>query len=216
MAPPPPAELTLGRELARKALHLSSASAPLAYAAGVPRAWMLVGLGALAAAALAVEVARARSARARDHFTRYTGPLLRAHEHQALSGATWMLVAYLLAVAAYPRAFAVAAMWGVGVGDAAAAVVGRWWGARRRRRGTREADGAGAPPAPGAKSWAGTGACLAATFAGAHWVAGLAPAPAAVAALLAALAERPRAPLDDNLRIVLAVGVGAAVMGFMR
>ena len=139
---PPPAELTLGRELARKALHLSSASAPLAYAAGVPRAWMLVGLGALAAVALVVEVARARSARARHHFTRYTGALLREHEHQALSGATWMLVAYLLAVAAYPRAFAVAAMWGVGVGDAAAAVVGRWWSARRRG-GTREAAGAG-------------------------------------------------------------------------
>ena len=191
--------MTLGRELARKALHLLSAVAPLAYAAGAPRRWVVAALAALAAVALVVEVGRARSARARHHFTRYTGALLRAHEHERWSGATWMLVAYLLAAAAYPRAYAIAAMWAVGVGDASAAVVGRWWGARRR-------GGAGAA---GAKTYAGTLACFVAALAGALWVAGLPPAAALTAALLAALAERPRAPLDDNLRIVLAVGAVA-------
>lgn len=172
---------------------------------------MLAGLGALVAVALVVELARARSARARHHFTRYTGALLREHEHRAWSGATWMLGAYLIAVVAYPRPFAVAAMWAVGVGDAAAAVVGRWWGERRRARATASAAARGAAPAPGAKTYAGTVACFAATLAGARLVAGLPLAPALLAAALAALAERPRAPFDDNLRIVLAVGVAALV-----
>jgi dolichol kinase len=183
---------------------VSSAAAPVAYASGLPRAWLLALLGALLAVAVAVEVARARSARARHHFTRYTGALLRAHEHDRWSGATWMLGAYVTAVIVYPRPFAVAAMWAVGVGDASAAVVGRWWSERRRlAAGEREAR-------PG-KTYAGTLACFAAALAGARFVAGLPLAAALLAALLAALAERPRAPFDDNLRIVLGVGVAALV-----
>lgn len=202
-----PATLSLRRELARKALHLSSAAAPLLYAAGAPRWWLAGGLGALLGVALAVEAARARSERARHHFTRYTGALLREHEHRRWSGATWMLGAYLLAAAAYPRPFAIAAMWAVGVGDASAAIVGRWWGERRRwRTPSPSAEGARA-----AKTYAGTAACFVAAFVGARWVAGLPPAAAALTALLAAAAERPRAPLDDNLRIVLAVGAAALV-----
>jgi dolichol kinase len=114
-----------------------------------------------------------------------------------------MLGAYLIAAVAYPRPFAVAAMWAVGVGDASAAVVGRWWAERRRARGR-------AAPA-GAKTYAGTLACFAAARVGALWVASLPAAAALLAAASAALAERPRAPLDDNARIVLAVGVAALV-----
>jgi dolichol kinase len=47
-------------------------------------------------------------------------------------------------------------------------------------------------------------------------VAGLPLAAALLAALCAALAERPRAPGDDNLRIVLAVGVAALAATVLR
>lgn len=204
MPPPSPPPFTFRRELARKALHVSSAVVPLAYAAGLGRRWVIAGLGVLFTVAVGVEIARARNERARHHFTRYTGALLRAHEHDRWSGATWMLGAYLVAAIAYPRPFAVAAMWAVGVGDASAAVVGRWWGDRRRRS---EAE----MSLPPGKTYAGTLACFAAAFLGARTVAGLPVPAAALAALLAALAERPRAPFDDNLRIVLAVGVAALV-----
>jgi dolichol kinase len=142
--------VSLERELARKLLHVSTAVVPVAYAAEVPRVVVVGALAALASVALVVELAR-RSGRGAAHFTRTTGALLREHEHAgAWAGATWLLLAFLLAVLVFPPAVAVAAMLGVSLGDAAGAVVGRWWGTRRARR-TRGTSGvpamnAGAPP----------------------------------------------------------------------
>ena len=200
-APPAHADSAgaLRRELARKALHVSSATVPLLYAAGAPRGVVLGILLPLGLVAAAVEVARVRSERARERFLRATGVLLREHEHHRLSGATWMLVAFTAAVATYPRAVAVAAMWGVSVGDAGAAVVGRFV-AHRRRRSSRGV--------PGGKTVAGSAACFALTLAGALAVARLPAGEGVVAALAATLAERPSRPFDDNLRIVAAVGAG--------
>ena len=195
--------LSLRHELARKALHLTSAAVPVAYAAGAPRALLLPALVALVGVAALVEVARARSARARARFVRATGRLLRAHEHERLSGATWMLAAFAFAVAAYPRDAAVAAMWAVAVGDASAAIVGRL--AARRAQRAALAQGA---PLPQGKTLAGSAACFVATLAGAVGVAALPLAPATVAAAAATLAERPAGPVDDNVRVIVAVGVG--------
>lgn len=224
--------MSLQRELARKLLHASTAVVPIAYAAGLPRTVVAGALGALAGVAIAVELGR-RSAAGAARFTRATGTLLREHEHAgAWAGATWLLLAFLLAVLAFPRAVAVAAMLGVSLGDAAGAVVGRWWSGRRARgaRGTS----AGVPPrvhattitadlhhqasAPviassagivsTAKTWAGTVACGAATALGALLVARLGLGESLLAGALAAAAERPRWRFDDNLRIVLGVGAG--------
>jgi dolichol kinase len=199
-APPPApttsAPLALRHELARKSIHLTSATAPAAYALGVPAGVALAILLALAATALGVELARHRSTAVRIAFTRLFGPILRGHEHEALSGATWMLLAFALAVAAFPRPVAVTAMWAVSIGDATAAIAGRALAARRRTP-------------PGGKTLAGTIACFVTTLAGALLLAHLAPLPAITLAAAAAAAERaPFARLDDNLRIVL--GVGAA------
>ena len=127
----------LRTELARKTIHVASASIPVAYAAwdALTRARLLALLGALGAVALMVEVARRRSPRARAAFVGAVGPLLREHEHAALSGATWLVAAYALATLLFPRAVAVAAMLAAGLGDAAAAVVGRSVAVARARRG---------------------------------------------------------------------------------
>lgn len=228
----PPLPSTLRHELARKALHVSTAVVPAAYMAGVPRDVVLGALGALLAVALLVEIARARHGWARSTFTRATGALLREHEHARWAGATWLLLAFLLAVALFPAPVAAAAMLGVAFGDAAGAIVGRWWSARRSCDATPdrspapsiEAPPTGAPrsrdarggvltrhhaAAPGGgKTLAGSLACAVATTVGALLVARLDIAQSLLAGGLAALAERPRSAVDDNLRVVLAVGTG--------
>ncbi|MGZ8470402.1 MAG: hypothetical protein ACXW61_12450, partial [Gemmatirosa sp.] len=179
----------------------------VAYAAGLRRELLAALLGGALVVALAVEVMRRRMPGVRDAFERALGVLLREHERGRWSGATWMLIAYLLAVALFPRAVAVAAMLAVALGDAAAAIIGRWAGARRARRSPT--------PSLAGKTWAGTVACGVATVLGALLVARLAPGAALACAVAAALAERPRGPLDDNVRVALAAGGGAQLAAFV-
>ncbi|GJG86257.1 hypothetical protein tb265_14380 [Gemmatimonadetes bacterium T265] len=196
---------TLRHELARKGIHLASAVVPVAYVVGAPRAVVVGVLAAAGVTAASIEIARARSSRVRAVFDAAVGPLLRPHEHGRWSGATWMCVAYLLAALVFPRREAAAAMLAVALGDAAAAVVGRLASGRAR---ARRAEGPNTRAA-GRKTWAGSAACFAASTLGALLVAGLS-APAALACgAAAALAERPRWAVDDNVRIVVAAG-GAA------
>ena len=192
-ATPAAAPLSLGREVARKAIHLSSVAVPIAYAAGLPRAVVTAALVLLLVGALVVELARATSRRAGAFFERTTGTLLRAHERKQLSGATWLLVAFLGSVLLLDRDLAVAAMCAVALGDAAAAIVGRWLG--RRRIGSR-------------KSVEGSLACLVAVYLGVRVIADLGPAESIVAALCATAAEWPEGPVDDNLRMATAAGAG--------
>jgi dolichol kinase len=196
-------------ELARKAIHVASTVIPALYAAGVSRAALLTLLAALAVVAAAVELVRHRSARARALFVRAVGALLREHEHRAWSGASWLLAAYALSALLFPRAVAVAAMLAAGLGDAAAAVVGRSVAVARARRGE------GAAAATQGKTLAGSVACAVVTFAAALLVAALPPLGAVAAAVAASVAERWDGPavraIDDNVRVALAAG-GAALL----
>ena len=193
--------LSFGRELTRKGLHLISATIPLAYAVGLARRSLLLVLGGALAGAVAVEVARWRSARARAVFHFGVGSLLRDHETKAVSGATWLVISLLIAVTFFPRDVAIAAMCAVSLGDAAAAIVGR---------------GLRSSSVPERKSLAGSAACFAASVIAARMIANLAWGEAVLAGVLASAAERPRRPLDDNIRIVLGVGCGILLwrMGF--
>ena len=194
-AAPADVPLALRHELARKALHLTSAVVPVVYASGlIERRWLAAFVLVLLGVALAVELGRARSERLRAHFTRATGALLRSHEHHRWSGATWLLAAFALAILLFPPMIAVAAMWAVSIGDAGAAIVGRTVGRHRL---------------PGlAKTVEGSVACATLTLVGARLVARLDVGACVVAALVAAVAEAPRRPFDDNVRVALAVGGG--------
>lgn len=187
-------QLPLRRELARKGLHLLTAVIPIAYAMGVPRRPLAVSLAAGAAVALGVELLRARSVRVGAAFDQLVGSLLRAHERRRWSGATWLLLALLGLTLAAPRDVAIAGMWALAVGDAAAAVVGRWLGR----------PGSGRP----GKTTAGSLACFAATLLGALLIAHLSMGESVIAAASATAAERPAGWLDDNVRIALAVLAG--------
>jgi dolichol kinase len=164
----------------------------------LPRPAALVLLGAGVVAALLVEGARRWSRWARYHFLTRTRTLLRAHERRRMAGATWMALAYFLALLLFPKAVAVLAMLYAALGDAAAALVGRRWGRHR---------------APWGKSAEGLAAAFAVMLALGWAMPGVPLAAAVVGAAVAALLEFLPLPLDDNLVVVL--GGGAAVWGVM-
>lgn len=185
------------RELARKAIHVSSTAVPLLVWL-VPRPVAIAVLVPVAVLALAIEVARHRIRPVRYHFLRHTRTMLRAHERRGLAGATWMALAYAAALLLFPKPVAVAAMLFNGLGDAAAALVGKRWGRRRTAWG---------------KSWEGFAAGLAVDLAVGLGMWMIAPAAvplagAVLGALVAATVEFAPLPLDDNVRVTLAGGAG--------
>lgn len=181
------------REVHRKLIHVASVAVPLLVWV-VPRRVALTVLLATAAVALVVEALRFTARGPRYLFLSHTRPLLRARERRGITGATYMAVAYATATAVFSTPVAVLAMLYNGLGDAAAALVGRRWGRHRLRSG---------------KSLEGTAAAFGVCLVVGLAIPGVAPAAAALGALAAALLELADLPPDDNLWVVL--GGGAAV-----
>jgi dolichol kinase len=191
----------LRAELLRKALHLGTATLPVVWAAGlITTSQLRLVLAAAVAVALVIEAARRAVPGIARAFTATVGGLLRGHEHTAITGATWLAIAMAGVVwLAQPRA-ALAALWAAAVGDASAALVGRGLGARRGRPG-------------GQKSWQGSAAAAVSTALGCVWLAAVTWPQALVLGGVAALAEYPRRPFDDNLRVAAAVALAATALG---
>lgn len=184
---------SLRREAARKAFHVASVALPL----GVwllPRSTATAARVGLARIAVGVDVARLRLRAPRYHFLRLTRTMLRPHERRGLAGGTYMALAYAAAILLYPKPIAVAGMLYNGLGDAAAALVGKRFGRHRTAWG---------------KSWEGFAAALVVCLAVGFAVPGIAPASALAGAVAAAVLEFLPLPLDDNLRVTLG-GAGAA------
>jgi len=181
--------MTFGRELARKALHLTFAAVPIALTASVPHAWLLGALGAMLAAAVLIELTRARFAGVAGAFNRAVGPLLRDNERAGWTGAPWLILVCLGAIWALPRQDAIAVTWAAAVGDASAALVGIPLGGRL------------IPNSGRGKSVEGSAACFLVTFIGAYGLAGLDARVALLVAAAATAAEWPRSTIDDNVRV---------------
>jgi dolichol kinase len=192
------APLALRHELGRKALHLTTTIVPLAYAGGLPQPVVVVALATLVVIAIVVEVARHGSPRWRQRFERLVGPLLRGPEHAGIAGATWLLGGFLLVAALAPRPAAIAAMWAVAAGDAAASIVGRSVG--RIRLGSR-------------KTLEGLVAGFAVTAAGTACLTGLSWPAAILTGAVAAAAELPERPGDDNVRVAIATALVVVLAG---
>ncbi len=149
-------------------------------------------LGGATVVALLVEWARWRIAWVRYRFFRATRLMLRGHERHRISGATYMVVAYLLAVLLLPLPVAVVAMMYNAFGDAAAAVVGRRWGRYRTSWG---------------KSWEGAAAGAVVNVGVGLLVPGIGVGAAVVGGVVAAAVEFLPLPFDDNLRVTLIGGL---------
>jgi dolichol kinase len=183
------------REFVRKSLHLLATVVPVAYALGMPRAALETVLSISVAIALLIEGLRRASAPFGTAFERAFGALMRPHEQRAITGATWLALSCLVAVAALSRNAAIAALWCATVGDAAATIFGRW----TTGISTHENERAG-------KTVTGSLACAVASFAGVWMLAGYPPPIAVVIALAAAIAESWPVSIDDNIRVATAAG----------
>ncbi|HET8656869.1 MAG TPA: hypothetical protein VFL93_15200 [Longimicrobiaceae bacterium] len=183
----------LTREIHRKLVHVATVLVPL-LAWVLPRVPALVLLGVAVAVAMGVEWSRSRIRWVRYRFLRRTRTVLRPHERHGVAGATYLALAYFLAVLVFPRPIAVAAMLYAGLGDATAALVGKRWGRHRARWG---------------KSWEGAAAMLAVCAAVGLAIPGVPTVAAVAGGLTAAALEFLPLPLDDNLRVTLGGGVVA-------
>ena len=183
---------TAGPQWWRKAFHAANAS--LIAAALVFVEWqertLLLTLTAAVALLLLVDVARLSSPPLNALFFRVFGKLASPREARRIASSTWYAIGILVAVALFPRSEAVAGVLVLGLGDPAAALVGRTFGRRPFLGGTLEGSIA---------FFATSVLILSFQF----------PWPAVLAAALAAsAAERGSWPLDDNLTVpVVCAGV---------
>ena len=194
--------LVLRHERIRKSLHLGAAVFPVAYGLGMSHRTLVQLLSAAAALALATETARWASPAARALFDRLFGSLMRGHEKESISGATWLALSCLGAVVLFSREAAIAALWCATVGDPVAGITGRLWALAR---GTRASG-------PGNKTLAGSLACATASFAGVWTLAGYPVAFAAAVGVAAAVAEAIPVRLDDNIRVAGVAGIVAQLL----
>ncbi len=192
---------TLRGELARKSIHLATAVLPIAWALGVVTAQQVrIALSVAVIMALSVEFARYRDGAFSTAFTTRFGAMLRVHERTALSGATWLAIGMWGVAMLAPAFAAIAALWAAAVGDAAAGLVGR--GVQRLRGRTNSA-----------KSLSGSLAAAAITALGILWLTPAALGVALALGVVTALAEWPRGPGDDNVRVAFSVATAAVLLG---
>jgi len=191
----------LRSEFARKALHLATAALPIAWAQGwIATPALRTLLTAALAVALGIEALRRWHGASAAAFVAAVGWMLRPHESGRLTGATWLALAMTGVVWLAPPRAALAALWAAAVGDASAALVGRAVAAWRGLSSER-------------KSSAGFAAALVATALGCRLLVGTTWPIAIALGAVAALAEWPRRPFDDNLRVALAVAIAATALG---
>ncbi len=194
---PKTAALSYRGELLRKALHLLALIIPIGML-HVPRPTALAVLWPLALAALGADVLRARWPTFHRVIRKLFGYMMRPEELPpaggplAINGATWVLLSSALLATLFPLSLAATAFALFMVGDAVAAIIGRrfgrhcWPGSRRTLEGSLAFFGA---------------ALLTVRFF---------PVPSThgvLAALLATLLEALPLPLNDNLRVPLAVAL---------
>lgn len=193
-----------GSELIRKTIHVSSLALPIGLCLA-PLELSKPIMVAVTLATVLVDAVRLYEPHFRRLFWFLFGRILREHERHNLLGSTFLLIAALISIFAFPKPVAVVALGFLVVGDTVAALVGKRWGRHKILD----------------KSLEGSLACLAACILvgaiyrlypgsplpGAHltglelsWI------KIAVGALVATLFELLPLPLDDNLRIPLSAG----------
>lgn len=153
-----------------------------------------------------MEIGRRRSPAVNAFLMKVFGPIAHPHETHRVNSATWYVTALLaLSLTASPMACSLAVIV-LGIGDPAAAFVGRRWGR------TRLASGRSLEGSLGFVGFAGLAA--AATLAIYYPAIGAAEllTLSLVSALAGAVAELLTAKLDDNLVIPLAAAAGASLV----
>jgi len=160
----------------------------------VPQGITIAAFGVLAFISLSLDLLRFQTAGLNQLYVRWLSPLLKQEEDHRITGATYMLIAGLIAFLLFDRSVAVLAMLFLSLGDPAASLVGR------RTPGPRLF---GKSPG-GTVAFVGVSLLVVAVLAGSgvsqyHW--GL-----LAGAVVAGLVELTPIPLDDNLTVPLVSG----------
>ena len=191
------ARVTDGVQLWRRVVHagVSVAIAGFVHVVGPGSVLPVTALAVGAAAALAADWVRLRSATANAAFFRCFSALASPREARALASSTWLLLGALVVLLIAPHRWFVPAMLVLGLADPVASVVGRLWGRNRLGKGT----------------WEGTAAFyLVALAVLAPWF-GL-QAGLVAAAVVAAIEVLPTG-VDDNLTVPSATALALWLVG---
>jgi dolichol kinase len=156
--------------------------------------------------AWSMEIGRRRSPAVNAFLMKVFGPIAHPHETHKINSATWYCTALLaLSLTASPMACSLAIIV-LGVGDPAAAFIGRRWGRTRLATGRS---------LEGAMGFVGFATVAAMTTLAVYYPQlgiGEMVALSLAAAIAGAVAELLTATLDDNLVIPLAAAAGASLM----
>jgi len=115
----------------RMVLHVCMGLTTTALVYPLPRAWLIAAPGLVALFAWTSEISRARSPRVNAALMRFFGPVAHAHEWRRINSSTWFTTALLLLALFFPKVSCAMATLTLGLGDPAAALVGRRWGRTR-------------------------------------------------------------------------------------
>ena len=185
----------------RRIFHVAAGSTIPIAGIFLPESVMVAGLGILSAGGLGMEIARFKVEWLNQCLIRWLAPLLKADEDRRITGATYMVIAGLIAFLLFDTVVAVSAMLFLALGDPAAALVGR------RMPGPRLFG----------KSPVGTIAFLVVSLLIVAVLVGIGRFPyhwaLLVGGAVAALVELAPVPPDDNLTIPLAAGGAMHLLG---
>jgi dolichol kinase len=189
-------DISFKGEVLRKLTHIGALGIPIIYYfAG--RTVILLLVAAALCLSLAIDMVRFFGGPKINEFVRrWFGMMIRPHEQQAFTGATFILSSSMIAILVFDKVIAILAISYIVVGDTASAIVGRMWGKIRYRNKTLE----------GSLSFL-TSCCLVA-FA----VPGMEIGVKIGGALVATVVEAFTVFIDDNLTVPLICG---AVMQLM-
>lgn len=185
----------------RRVFHAAAGSTVPIAGIFLPESAMLAGLVFLSVGGIGIEIARFKFERLNRLLVRWFAPLLKADENRRITGATYMVVAGLIAFFLFDTAVAVAVLLFLSLGDPSAALVGR------RMPGPRLFG----------KSPVGTAAFFVVSLAIVAVLVGSGSFPYhwgfLVGAAIAAVVELASLPPDDNLTIPLAAGAAMHLVG---
>ena len=190
-------ERTAGLQPWRRLFHMTSGVvvSVILLRGYVSEPWALVILGVVLVLMLALDLVRLRHPETNRRFFLLFRRLASPREARGLASSTWYVAGMLLTLAIFPLEIAAAAILVLAVADPFASYLGRRFGKRALGSGTVE----------------GTLVFLTMAF---LMLALLEELPvAAGVALLASVVEPIPWPLDDNLTVPIAVGVGLLIAG---
>lgn len=184
-------------EFSRKAIHFSAILIPISYRYifFYDRNLFAIILLGLTALAFLIEIARQKHCTFKRIFLDSVGILLRRHEFNDFTGATYMITSALICVLIFPKNIAFVALCSLALGDTLAALVGMRFG-KRKIKGT-------------GKSLEGSLACFSVIMIFALFF--VHPILAFFGAITATFAELFFPRIDDNIKIPISSGLVMSV-----